>query len=551
MSRAIITALGVTCGLGVGACSIRIKPVLSPNTKPYIRINIISGAKVRDNSKNSPARAIDGMPEAFVSNAAISGEVSRRVADGRLRKLASRLYTRNLEDSPADIVRRNLWDIVAGYFPGALIADRTAFELQPAADGSVCVVSARGADIVLPGVVLRPRRGAKPGEDDRPFMNGRLHLSSPARAYLDNLYPSRARGRRLPRTLSRMEVEERVERLMASAGIDACNRLREDARHIAQDVHRTAQLAQFDAIIGAISGTRDAQLSAPTARARARGRPYDPARIVLFEDLFSTLGRMPPSSRRPAPRDGIGNATLAFFEAYFSNYIEGTEFEVEEAADIVFQGRIPPLRPADAHDILGVWRLVSDPSAMRLVPETANDLVDILRERHGKVLSGRPEASPGRFKTKPNRVGSTVFVAPDAILGTLDRGFDIYRGLDAGFHRAVFMHFMVSEIHPFADGNGRLARIMMNAELVAANEERLVIPIVYRDNYIAAQRALSLGHTAEALVRMMDFAWRWTAAINWGPLAQTEERLRACNAFDSEAVAENKGLRLALPSPTG
>lgn len=29
-------------------------------------------------------------------------------------------------------------------------------------------------------------------------------------------------------------------------------------------------------------------------------------------------------------------ANLSFFEAYFSNFIEGTEFEVEEAADIVF-----------------------------------------------------------------------------------------------------------------------------------------------------------------------------------------------------------------------
>lgn len=50
---------------------------------------------------------------------------------------------------------------------------------------------------------------------------------------------------------------------------------------------------------------------------------------------------------------------------HFSNYIEGTEFEVEEAAEIVFKGRIPRERPADAHDILGVWRVVSDQSEMR------------------------------------------------------------------------------------------------------------------------------------------------------------------------------------------
>ena len=252
-------------------------------------------------------------------------------------------------------------------------------------------------------------------------------------------------------------------------------------------------------------------------------------------------------TRRPRPRDGIGNATLAFFEAYFSNYIEGTEFEVEEAAEIVFAGRIPPLRSADAHDILGVWRVVSDHSEMRRIPATADELVDVLRSRHASALGGRPEAAPGRFKTAPNRVGGMTFVAADAVLGTLERGFDIYRGLVEPFHRAAFIHFLVSEIHPFADGNGRLARIMMNAELVSANAERVVVPTVYRGNYIAAQRALSVGHSVAPMLRMLDFAWRWTAAMDWGSLDPTTERLRACNAFDTEAVAERRGVRLRMP----
>lgn len=495
----------------------------------------------------SPARAIDAMPEAFVSYAQISSEVSRRVADGRLRKLATRLYTRNLRDTPQDIVRRNLWAIVAGYFPDALVADRTALELGPAEDGSVCVVSARGADVELPGVVLRPRRGAPAQQDDQPFMGQRLFLSSPARSYLDNLCRSRARRGRLPRTLPRRDLEERLERLIASAGIDACHRLRDDAKRIADHIDRSAQQAQLEQIVNALTGFGGARLTARSARARARGRPYDPARVVLFEDLFATLQQTPVPTRRPRSRDGIGNATLAFFEAYFSNYIEGTEFEVDEAADVVFAGRIPPQRPADAHDVLGVWRIVSDQSEMRRVPETANELAELLRSRHATALAGRPGAAPGCFKTVPNRVGALSFVAPDSVPGTLVRGFDIYRSLVSAFHRAVFIHFLVSEVHPFADGNGRLARIMMNAELVSANEERILIPTVYRDNYVAAQRALSVGNSAVPMLRMLDFAWRWTAAMDWGALEETTERLRTCNAFDTETEAESRGVRLRMP----
>ena len=341
-----------------------------------------------DNREMSPARAVDAMPEAFVSKASISSEVSRRVADGRLRKLASRLYTRNLGDAPRAIVRRNLWSIVSGYFPGALVADRTALELQPASDGSVCLVSAHGADITLPGVILRPRRGAPPQKDDQPFMNQELYLSSQARAYLDNLCASRRGGGKVPRTLARMDIEARLERLMASAGIDACNRLRDDARRISEGIGRTEQRAELDRIVGALAGTGDAQLRAPSAQARARGRAYDSRRVALFENLFTALRQTAVRRLRPRPRDGIGNATFAFFEAYFSNYIAGL-------------------------------------------------------------------------------------------------------------------------------------------------------------------RAISSGHSVAPFVRMLDFARRWTAAMTWGPLDQTQERLHACNAFDSEAELEAQaGWLFVAMSPT-
>lgn len=49
------------------------------------------------------------------------------------------------------------------------------------------------------------------------------------------------------------------------------------------------------------------------------------------------------------------------------------------------------------------------------------------------------------------------------------------------------------------------------------------------------------------MLRMLDFAWRWTVAVDWGLLDQTTERLRTCNAFDTEAVAERKGVRPKMP----
>jgi Fic family protein len=38
---------------------------------------------------------------------------------------------------------------------------------------------------------------------------------------------------------------------------------------------------------------------------------------------------------------------------------------------------------------------------------------------------------------------------------------------------------MISEVHPFMDGNGRISRIMMNAELTAAGMPKIIIPTHY------------------------------------------------------------------------
>ena len=498
----------------------------------------------------SAARTLDQMPEALVSGTAISHEVSRAVKAGKLRKIASRLYTRNLTDKPETVIRRNLWNIVAGYFPGALIADRTALENAPAEEGSVCLVAERGNDVELPGLVLRPRRGKGPLPTDRPFIAG-LFLSSTARAYLENMRASRARGGTVARTLPRRQIEERLDTLIRRSGEDAARRLRDEVRALAPALDLKDEALALDAIIGTLLGTREAELSAPTALARRKGRPYDPDRLALFQTLHAALRNHPPIARIAPVRGAEAAATLAFFEAYFSNFIEGTKFAVEEAADIVFRGVIPNERPEDAHDVLGTWRIVSDAEEMRRTPQDRAALVRLLRARHAAIMERRPDKRPGEFKLAENRAGSIVFVAPDLVDGTLDQGFDLCRSLETPFQRAVFAMFLIAEVHPFADGNGRTARIMMNAELVAAGEERIVVPTVFRSHYLSALKALSQNGRAEPLIRMLDFAQKWTAAIDWRTVEETRRELDACNAFLDPAVADEEGKRLRMPERIG
>ncbi|KAF0128004.1 MAG: filamentation induced by cAMP protein Fic [Xanthobacteraceae bacterium] len=128
----------------------------------------------------------------------------------------------------------------------------------------------------------------------------------------------------------------------------------------------------------------------------------------------------PPIARLAPARGTDATATLSFLEAYFSSFIEGTEFAVEEAADIVFRGVIPNERPEDAHDVLGTWRIVSDAEEMYRTPHDGATLVRLLKARHSAIMEIRPDKRPGEFKLADNRAGSTVFVAPDLVAGTLD-----------------------------------------------------------------------------------------------------------------------------------
>lgn len=496
----------------------------------------------------NPKNFLDSMPEVFVSTTEISKAVMRAHRQGSLRQIGSRVYTRNLRDPPEEIVRRHLWQLVSTLVPGALIADRTAMECRPAPDGSIFVVSDRKRDLELPGMIIRPRKGPPPvAGSDNPFIGG-LYLSSEARACLDNLAPSRQRGGLSSRTLGRRELEARLEGKLRSHGPEALNKIRDLARQLAPTIEREAEFTILEQMISGLLGTHDAPLLTASGRARQVGKPYDPDRIHLFEALFHELRAMPPVTRRARDLGAEGRATLAFFEAYFSNFIEGTKFSVDKAVEIVFHGVIPQSRPADAHDVVGTWRVVADPHEMARTPTNPQMLLDLLRSRHATLMAARPDKHPGAFKVEDNMAGSTAFVAHELVEGTLVHGFELYRGLDTPFARAVYMMFLVSEVHPFTDGNGRTARIMMNAELVSAGEARIIIPTVFRENYWSALRALSLGeHSPRQLVRVLDFAQRWVAAVPWGEMSATTAALTQCHAFLESAEAEERGVTLRMP----
>lgn len=464
-------------------------------------------------------------------------------AAGRIRPVGPRLYVSVPEADTATAIRKAWSTIVARLFPDVLLTHRTALEFHPTLAGEVFLTTSFHRVVTYPGLVLKFFRGPGPLPDDPGFLT--LRSSSQARAFLENLSKGRSSS---DRVVPIEELEARLEQILHLDGEAGLNALRDRAREIADELRWNAEFKRLDGLIGVLLGTRRCKGTSLLAQARAAGEPFADTCLNRLTLLFAEL-------RAPLPvvRDTFSAAdharNKAFFEAYFSNYIEGTTFEVSEAEEILFDKKIPANRPKDGHDIAGTFAIVSDQNEMLRVPGDFEEFLQLLCSRHKTMMAQRPEAEPGQFKTKSNRAGDTHFVHPDYVRGTLRKGWEFYRGLGEGLPRAIFLAFLVSEVHPFVDGNGRVLRIMMNAELTAAGQATIIIPTVFRDSYLQALRALSRTDRPAPFVQAMVKAQRFSH-LEFSPYHSVLQELKRRNWFrePDEANLIDTLLRTAAPA---
>ncbi len=464
------------------------------------------------------------------SDPKLSNQISRLEKAGKLRKISSRIYTPNFSDTPETIVRRNLFAILGKLYPGSLLSHRSALEFQPTSGGHIFLTYTYTKRISLPGITIRFMEGPAKIEGDNPF-SGDLYCSQLERALLENLQVSRQSGPE-SKTLTPPEIEDRLEKVIRVKGEAGLNELRDRAREVSAILRMEKEFEKLNKLISALLTSHPSKiLSSPLAVARAFGSPYDPARLPLFEKLFVELKQQ---EFVDLPEQNISNQSFrnfAFFEAYFSNYIEGTEFELEDARRIIETNTPMPSRDEDSHDVLGTYKLVSNRMEMGIVPTSPDQMLEILLYRHQVLMGARLSKNPGQFKDKNNRAGETFFVDHTLVKGTLIKGFDFYQALAHPFAKAAYIMFMISEVHPFLDGNGRIARVMMNAELVAKGQSKIIIPTVYRNDYIGVLRRLNRQQDPSAYIRMLQRAQNFSTTVKGDDMDLMEKHLKACNAL--------------------
>jgi hypothetical protein len=467
------------------------------------------------------------------SDPAQSRQIHRRLAAGELREVATRIYSSNLTDPLEAVVRRNLFPIIGHRFPGAVISHRSALKPEPTATGAMYLTwEATSARVDYPGLTLFAQNGRGPLPDDTPFLSG-LHLASPARALLENLQRTRITDKG-GKTMSAAELEHWLDRLIQLKGAGEINRLRDEAKRLAPILGMDESWVKLNSLIGALMGTAPSStLKSAAGKARSLGQPYDTDRVAGFSNVIAWLAATPLPN---APDPLLGKPAQAlcrdFYDAYFTNYIEGTEFVIEEAEQIVFHAHHPVNRPKDAHDITASFALLQNQPLNRPQRQlSAEEWITLIRSWHQTLMAGREEVSPGNFKTRANRVGDRNFVSPELVEGTLYHAYDLANVIRDPFALACYWKLVLTEVHPFNDGNGRVSRLILNHLLKQAGLCPIIIPTVYRIDYLTSLTAFTQTGKIEPFIQALTKAQEFTGQVDFNDLETTKADMERRRAF--------------------
>ena len=455
--------------------------------------------------------------------------VQRRLSEGVLQRIVPGCVSNLPQETWPALIARERIRILAALYPGAVLGPRSAFLGGTPSDGVMYLSYSYTKRVELPGMTIQLLEGHGPAPGDMPMMGRNLYFPSTARVLLENLAVSRGK---VKKSVGKAEVEQRLIATCEARGEDALGTLRDHARQIAPALGLEREFAQLDALIGALLGTRKTNMATAAGKGMVAKIPYDANRLELLENLASVLRTTPLKQPFTPVKSEQERINFAFLESYFSNFIEGTEFDVQEARAFVLQGKPITERPKDSHDILGVFRQALNPGWANQTLSSGEAVLQQLRARHADQMQERPDVGPGEFKTHVNRAGNTEFVVPRLVRGTLVEGSRLLPTVPEGTARALLAMFLVSEVHPFTDGNGRLARLVMNAELSVVNSCRIIIPTLFREEYLDCLRVLTREGNPRPFFDAMQSVHTWTSGFNYENLDQVIEAMAACNAFE-------------------
>jgi Fic family protein len=179
---------------------------------------------------------------------------------------------------------------------------------------------------------------------------------------------------------------------------------------------------------------------------------------------------------------------------YTSNAIEGNTLTHRETAEVIEHGITTGgkslrdhLEAVDHYDAVQ-W--------MRALAAQATPIgEDTVCELHRRIVARSQPAIAGIYSPHPRRIAGSPVIFPNPLkIPELMEEFGAWLSAVSPTPEAAFEgHFRLTAIHPFGDGNGRAARLLMNLMLIRGGHPPVAVRPEDRKTYLDALERGSLA----------------------------------------------------------
>jgi Fic family protein len=207
-------------------------------------------------------------------------------------------------------------------------------------------------------------------------------------------------------------------------------------------------------------------------------------------------------ARRPLPAAAVSRLEkqLAVEWTYNSNAIEGNTLTLRETQLILEQGVTIGGKSLREH-----FEVVNHREAITLVESLADRrepiTATVVRQLHALVMARIDDENAGQYRQLPVRIAGATHEPPPAweVPARMTDWVDWLNEQEDSaepVELAAVAHHRLVAIHPFLDGNGRTARLVMNLILLRAEYLPAIIARANRAQYYRALAAADRGDSA-------------------------------------------------------
>jgi len=225
----------------------------------------------------------------------------------------------------------------------------------------------------------------------------------------------------------------------------------------------------------------------------------------------------------------LGGAALEQLQKHYdveltftSNAIEGNTLTLRETAEVIEHGITvggkslrDHLEALDHYDAL-LW--------MRELAAGEGGVDEgVVCELHRRIVArSRPDIA-GIYSTLPRRVAGSPAIFPNPVkIPDLMAAFGAWlAGAPPSAESAFDAHYRLTAVHPFGDGNGRTARVLMNLLLLRGGYPPIAVRPEDRAEYLRALETGSVTDDREPFRRLMNTRLADTLADYVGVLKES------------------------------